>query len=102
MNAADCPAGVRPHYRPLGRILRIFFRPGRPNLGDRLQPLWDHPKGRARVDEEGLRKSALSAACVSGKIVKIAVSNPADCGVNPKDRNNSPGFIQSELNFNAG
>src|SRR5882724_11732592 len=37
----------------LGWILRVFFRPGRTYVGDRLQPILDNPEGRARVDEEG-------------------------------------------------
>jgi len=62
----------------LGRILRIFFRSGWPYVGDRLQSVLDHRRGRPRVDEEGLRKSAPFTAWGSGKIVKIVVSYPAD------------------------
>jgi len=43
-----------------------------------LQPLLDHPSGRARVDEEGVMKSAPLAVCGSGKIVKVVVSDPAN------------------------
>jgi hypothetical protein len=43
-----------------------------------LQPVLDHPAGRAHVEEEGMMKSALFADCGSGKIVKIVVSEPAD------------------------
>jgi len=80
----------------LGRILRIFFRRGWTYLGDRLQPVLDHPERRTRVDEEGLMKSAPFAACGSGKIVKIVVSIPRTYLLG-----NCSSFISSDTVVNA-
>jgi hypothetical protein len=49
-------------------------------MGDRVQPVLDHPSGRARVDEKGLMEFIPFAACGSGKIVEIVVSDLVDLG----------------------
>ena len=49
-----CDHRQRTAQNILGRILRLFFRPGRSHVGNRQQPILDHPPGRPHIDAEGI------------------------------------------------